>query len=131
MRHWWGGDIERRVGGSGLFERVEHRIDAPFARQRFGARAIMIVQPGNGETCLAIGRQMRVLDDPAGADDHDRPGLRRHRPVLTPGSAGRVHASASARACRSAEHTSELQSLMRITYSVFCLKKKTHQTCNE
>src|SRR3546814_12596996 len=69
MRHWWGGDIERRVGGSGLFERVEHRIDAPFARQRFGARAIMIVQPGNGETCLAIGRQMRVLDDPAGAED--------------------------------------------------------------
>src|SRR3546814_5907918 len=25
---------------------------------------------------------------------------------------------------RSAEHTSELQSLMRITYAVFCLKKK-------
>src|SRR3546814_2022222 len=25
---------------------------------------------------------------------------------------------------RSAEHTSELQSLMRISYSVFCLKKK-------
>src|SRR3546814_1579932 len=27
---------------------------------------------------------------------------------------------------RSAEHTSELQSLMRISYAVFCLKKKTH-----
>src|SRR3546814_1775817 len=26
---------------------------------------------------------------------------------------------------RSAEHTSELQSLMRISYAVFCLKKKT------
>src|SRR3546814_6526838 len=26
---------------------------------------------------------------------------------------------------RSEEHTSELQSLMRITYAVFCLKKKT------
>src|SRR3546814_4470132 len=32
--------------------------------------------------------------------------LRRHRP------------------CRSEEHTSELQSLMRISYAVFCLKKK-------
>src|SRR3546814_7609294 len=27
---------------------------------------------------------------------------------------------------RSEEHTSEFQSLMRISYSVFCLKKKTH-----
>src|SRR3546814_5965483 len=27
---------------------------------------------------------------------------------------------------RSDEHTSELQSLMRITYAVFCLKKKKH-----
>src|SRR3546814_10015893 len=26
--------------------------------------------------------------------------------------------------CRSEEHTSELQSLMRISYAVFCLKKK-------
>src|SRR3546814_10715497 len=28
---------------------------------------------------------------------------------------------------RSEEHTSELQSLMRISYAVFCLKKKTTQ----
>src|SRR3546814_6886971 len=27
---------------------------------------------------------------------------------------------------RSEEHTSELQSLMRISYAVFCLKKNTH-----
>src|SRR3546814_6988514 len=30
-------------------------------------------------------------------------------------------------ASRSEEHTSELQSLMRISYAVFCLKKKTHK----
>src|SRR3546814_4682197 len=29
---------------------------------------------------------------------------------------------------RSEEHTSELQSLMRISYAVFCLKKKKHQS---
>src|SRR3546814_6697646 len=29
---------------------------------------------------------------------------------------------------RSEEHTSELQSLMRISYAVFCLKKKTQPT---
>src|SRR3546814_8989000 len=28
--------------------------------------------------------------------------------------------------CRSEEHTSELQSLMRLSYAVFCLKKKKH-----
>src|SRR3546814_3342731 len=31
-------------------------------------------------------------------------------------------------AARSEEHTSELQSLMRISYAVFCLKKKTTTT---
>src|SRR3546814_6563907 len=31
---------------------------------------------------------------------------------------------------RSEEHTSELQSLMRISYAVFCLKKKTQTTQN-
>src|SRR3546814_2553646 len=31
---------------------------------------------------------------------------------------------APSRICRSEEHTSELQSLMRISYAVFCLKKK-------
>src|SRR3546814_3651210 len=29
---------------------------------------------------------------------------------------------------RSEEHTSELQSLMRISYAVFCLKKQTNKT---
>src|SRR3546814_1549189 len=31
---------------------------------------------------------------------------------------------------RSEEHTSELQSLMRISYAVFCLKKKKNKTTN-
>src|SRR3546814_7159298 len=34
------------------------------------------------------------------------------------------------RALRSEEHTSELQSLMRISYAVFCLKKKKQKTHN-
>src|SRR3546814_5200224 len=37
-----------------------------------------------------------------------------------------VAANASAASRRSEEHTSELQALMRISYAVFCLKKKTH-----
>src|SRR3546814_3651668 len=35
--------------------------------------------------------------------------------------------TAARRRCRSEEHTSELQSLMRISYAVFCLKKKTQK----
>src|SRR3546814_7883163 len=35
--------------------------------------------------------------------------------------------AARLRARRSEEHTSELQSLMRISYAVFCLKKKTNK----
>src|SRR3546814_1841469 len=35
------------------------------------------------------------------------------------------HVTTHSRLSRSEEHTSELQSLMRISYAVFCLKKKT------
>src|SRR3546814_4861359 len=43
----------------------------------------------------------------------------------------RVSAAREAGSLRSEEHTSELQSLMRISYAVFCLKKKKqHKTNN-
>src|SRR3546814_5755830 len=42
---------------------------------------------------------------------------------LSPAGSQREHY-----APRSEEHTSELQSLMRISYAVFCLKKKNQQT---
>src|SRR3546814_8288740 len=38
--------------------------------------------------------------------------------------------SAAVRVARSEEHTSELQSLMRSSYAVFCLNKKTNTTDN-
>src|SRR3546814_3666799 len=44
--------------------------------------------------------------------------------------AGGVHGlfvlGSTSEVVRSEEHTSELQSLMRISYAVFCLKKKKH-----
>src|SRR3546814_5171831 len=48
-------------------------------------------------------------------------------PLIEPdvGSPSRYRVEASL--TRSEEHTSELQSLMRISYAVFCLKKKTQQ----
>src|SRR3546814_7961105 len=63
------------------------------------------------------------------------PNRKRHVPLLHASSAQRpgrprsrirrvVRRPASQGAGRSEEHTSELQSLMRISYAVFCLKKK-------
>src|SRR3546814_5467882 len=41
---------------------------------------------------------------------------------------GELSAANAALLDRSEEHTSELQSLMRISYAVFCLKKKKNNT---
>src|SRR3546814_10353852 len=52
------------------------------------------------------------------------------RPVITSTEGrcvARIRWIPAARAFRSEEHTSELQSLMRISYAVFCLKKNKTQ----
>src|SRR3546814_10194097 len=57
--------------------------------------------------------------------------LEEHQPLGR--ATGAVHAAAfcspagDIRLVRSEEHTSELQSLMRISYAVFCLKNKKHK----
>src|SRR3546814_3120371 len=66
--------------------------------------------------------------------DLDHRGLRRHARLVSPPlrmGVDRVHHRRDHRAvapgmARSEEHTSELQSLMRISYAVFCLKKKNN-----
>src|SRR3546814_7169652 len=75
-----------------------------------------VVQPvgvgQHGEAATAPVVAPRVLDDEAYArvaDDRERMAL---------------VARAAGMGDRSEEHTSELQSLMRISYAVFCLKKK-------
>src|SRR3546814_4414677 len=70
---------------------------------------------------LAVGHLL--FGRPAGAriprDQPSQPVLLHHLglPLRLPGGGG-----------RSEGHTSELQSLMRISYAVFCLKKKTKRT---
>src|SRR3546814_3935405 len=73
-------------------------------------------------------RGARGDDDPAGQDAR-RPrqqGLAAPPARTCAASLGRLCDRAAVRLCqcRSEEHTSELQSLMRISYAVFCLKKK-------
>src|SRR3546814_3258058 len=62
----------------------------------------------------------------------------RRRQLGRRGGAGDRQPGADARTCglqrylaRSEEHTSELQSLMRISYAVFCLKKQKKDTYKE
>src|SRR3546814_5591043 len=54
----------------------------------------------------------------------------RRRPAPRPDSIPprRKRSAGASRPRRSEEHTSELQSLMRTSYAVFCLKKKKQQT---
>src|SRR3546814_2697505 len=72
--------------------------------------------------CYAEGGGIRVQGGPQAARFTDLPALRWPDDVV-----GR-HRHHHHR-FRSEEHTSELQSLMRISYAVFCLKKKKTTNC--
>src|SRR3546814_1883117 len=64
---------------------------------------------------------------PAGhrRDDRHHTAHRLAHPLCRAGARHRQARPPEADSRRSEEHTSELQSLMRISYAVFCLKKKT------
>src|SRR3546814_10492436 len=69
-------------------------------------------------------------EDPAGVAAYgpvdDEGGARRWRLEVVGPAPGKAEGVVLVRVARSEEHTSELQSLMRISYAVFCLKKKKH-----
>src|SRR3546814_8174963 len=71
---------------------------------------------------LPIGNMWRTTSPPTSKTNSTtcRAGARRGRRCSN--RSGAISSRAPAR--RSEEHTSELQSLMRISYAVFCLKKK-------
>src|SRR3546814_4473868 len=64
--------------------------------------------------------------------DADASALRKlmadYQPLAASSAARKLSALRQFFAFRSEEHTSELQSLMRISYAVFCLKKKKQTT---
>src|SRR3546814_10193881 len=77
-----------------------------------------------GVVALQRGSLLRPAEGRDGPQRRGDPGVQhvgiareRHRLAIVRGGQG-----------RSEEHTSELQSLMRISYAVFCLKKKKTQT---
>src|SRR3546814_5451066 len=102
-----GGDAQLFHGGAGIETgaHLHHRLIAGGELEMVGAGHALAVQQG-------------VDLDAAG------PGLRLLQPELA--EVGKLLLLGEAGVDRSEEHTSELQSLMRISYAVFCLKKKKH-----
>src|SRR3546814_3031525 len=89
---------------------IEPGLDAAVAGE-------LAFRDGNGQA-LALGIRLNGVD----VGDDQRTQFEESEKVEKPVCIGAAH--------RSEEHTSELQSLMRISYAVFCLKKKK-QTPNK
>src|SRR3546814_5301381 len=89
------------------------RIDTlfPYTTLFRSTELLVVEQPSE-----RVDRTVDVVDDEPRLAVHDR--------------LVRTAAAPRHRRHRSEEHTSELQSLMRISYAVFCLKKKKHKKQN-
>src|SRR3546814_4442606 len=98
----------------GLAKRVEHGADIPIERVDRGDRGlpVRVAAPLRAVICAFT---LALVQREA------RPGR------IEPGPR-QVRRRSLERTMRSEEHTSELQSLMRISYAVFCLKKKKNRT---
>src|SRR3546814_10898307 len=90
------------------------RTDTLFPYTTLFRSCDVIVNPDNGD--LEIWRTRVVVEDEFSEDDDLEIELAEARKVDADLEVGDDF--------RSEEHTSELQSLMRISYAVFCLKKK-------
>src|SRR3546814_4506991 len=107
---------------------------APFANPVHGEHGRPIEGRGEERACrvrlMMLGEKQRFL--PAAAAGQlaklvPKSGLLEHL-FLDPQRNG--HAEGVEAARRSEEHTSELQSLMRISYAVFCLKKQQNNSAS-
>src|SRR3546814_6239828 len=95
----------------------------PVSLQAYGPSGRMRSKP----VCKKIGEQSDAQRCKAAESVQRLDGNRGERIVreyLGEASRGKI---VDAKRLRSEEHTSELQSLMRISYAVFCLKKKKTQ----
>src|SRR3546814_5207606 len=96
------------------------RIQADVAVD-FGTANMMLGEAGSGilfdepSVCCFVGHGRRSRLYAAGVDAH----------AIMERATGQYRIARPLHQGRSEEHTSELQSLMRISYAVFCLKKKT------
>src|SRR3546814_8744389 len=102
-------DLGGLGGGVDAGERLVHEVQVGFLGQRPGQEHPLLLSAGE------------LADLPAGEVRHaDLVETGQRRRAVPPGD----RPQPAQHAVRSEEHTSELQSLMRISYAVFCLKKK-------
>src|SRR3546814_4908599 len=111
----WSSDVcsSDLVTGTGF----EQPLPSPRLRSRHPGRQLL----------GGLGAAARPRDAAAGGRGRLRGGgdrRRLHRPDRCAQPGGGARRRRDGAGCRSEEHTSELQSLMRISYAVFCLKKK-------
>src|SRR3546814_6236600 len=109
-----GGVVEQHLVTGGNGTRATRVEDLKLRSRDRELRAVDLHREGFG------GFRALVVEELDADVRAELPGLDRR---LTSGNAHEV-AAGGGRAVRSEEHTSELQSLMRISYAVFCLKKK-------
>src|SRR3546814_3036483 len=97
------------------------RTDTLFPSTTLFRSAVILGAAGMDDGIVLVGAE-QALAAAAGAEDQHAPGRRRR-------FAGRCHLRLDdGGGARSEEHTSELQSLMRISYAVVCLHKKKTAT---
>src|SRR3546814_2065940 len=102
-------DVDRALGSNVRAATLHQRITSPRSPLTLGARALRFDQP-------LVAGILNVTPDSFsdGGGHQDDP--------AAAAAAGVDMAAAGAALLRSEEHTSELQSLMRTSYAVFCLK---------
>src|SRR3546814_9791021 len=120
---------------AGMSMRLESPIGLPMSSVSSGASSVV---------CCSISSAQRSMTflRPAGARRDQRPSSKAARAAFTARSTSSLSPAATwvstlpsigetqskvLPEARSEEHTSELQSLMRISYAVFCLKKKKNK----
>src|SRR3546814_5887444 len=101
------GKDKRDGQGNARFHSGRHPVDCPFIGERHDKIGRLAQQH----------EQQRIDDPTAQRWRVSWPEINEETPQCCPDGRNRL--------VRSEEHTSELQSLMRISYAVFCLKKKT------
>src|SRR3546814_1126718 len=100
-------------------EAEQHGDERRIERRKDGG----VGQREDREKADAAEHQPGLVAVPDGGD-----GIHRDVAVVPLADQREQHADPAVEAVRSEEHTSELQSLMRISYAVFCLQQKQIQT---
>src|SRR3546814_3316785 len=118
-------DWSSDVCSSDLHRRARYQRSVQGPVRFLPARRYQESQQARARSLDLFGRDGRLRPEPAVIDEDAAEG-----PATGRGGGGqrRFGSERSVRARwrqRSEEHTSELQSLMRISYAVFCLQKKT------